>query len=123
MSKAVTLGEILWKVEFPDAGIFPFKCFLDAYKGVSHIQMAEGGEVNTKGIKLCTDKVEQVLSLQSQNAEKEAEAAFRQMKEHIAKLPMLTAPEEQRNSSYYLGSIRTAVSVVLMSKRRVANAI
>ncbi|GJY64573.1 reverse transcriptase domain-containing protein [Tanacetum coccineum] len=28
----------------------------------------------------------------------EAEAAFRQMKEHIAKLPILTAPEEQENS-------------------------
>ncbi|GJZ41112.1 hypothetical protein Tco_0587998, partial [Tanacetum coccineum] len=25
----------------------------------------------------------------------EAEAAFKQIKEHIAKLPMLTAPEEQ----------------------------
>ncbi|GJR86861.1 reverse transcriptase domain-containing protein [Tanacetum coccineum] len=96
-----------------------------------------GYQVNTKGIKICPDKVDAVLSLQSpkclkdvqklngklaslnmflaKSAKKslpffktlkkctrksdflwtgEAEAAFRQMKEHIAKLPMLTALEE-----------------------------
>ncbi|GJV47659.1 reverse transcriptase domain-containing protein [Tanacetum coccineum] len=34
----------------------------------------------------------------------EAEAAFKQMKEHIAKLPMLTAPEEQEELIVYLAA-------------------
>ncbi|GJR74407.1 reverse transcriptase domain-containing protein [Tanacetum coccineum] len=74
-----------------------------------------GYQVNTKGIRIFPDKVDAVLSLQSPKCLKdvqklngklaslnsdflwteEAEAAFKQMKEHIAKLPMLTAPEEQ----------------------------
>ncbi|GJZ36801.1 reverse transcriptase domain-containing protein [Tanacetum coccineum] len=44
---------------------FPFKCFLDAYKGYHQIQMAEEDEekttyteVNTKAIKICQDKEE-----------------------------------------------------------------
>ncbi|GJW18442.1 hypothetical protein Tco_0025878 [Tanacetum coccineum] len=37
----------------------------------------------------------------------EAEAAFRQMKEHIAKLPMLTAPEEQEELIVYLAESRS----------------
>ncbi|GKC12293.1 reverse transcriptase domain-containing protein [Tanacetum coccineum] len=105
-----------------------------------------GYQVNTKGIKICPNKVDAILSLQSpkclkdmqklngklaslnrflaKSAEKslpffktlkkctkksdflwteEAEAAFRQMKEHIAKLPMFTAPE--------------AVSAILMTEK------
>ncbi|GJS07503.1 reverse transcriptase domain-containing protein [Tanacetum coccineum] len=40
----------------------------------------------------------------------EAEAAFRQMKEHIAKLPMLTAPEEQEELIVYRAASMVAVS-------------
>ncbi|GJX63516.1 hypothetical protein Tco_0296416 [Tanacetum coccineum] len=145
------LPEIDWKVESLCG--FPFKCFLDAYKGYHQIQMAEedeektartedevvrdieetfktlrkinmklnpkkctfgveegmflGYQVNTKGIKICPDKVDAVLSLQSPKCLKDvqklngklaslnSEAAFKQMKEHIAKLPMLITPEEQ----------------------------
>ncbi|GKA72189.1 reverse transcriptase domain-containing protein [Tanacetum coccineum] len=119
-----------------------------------------GYQVNTKGIKICPDKVDAVLSLQSpkclkdvqklngklaslnrflaKSAEKslpffktlkkctkksdflwteEAEAAFRQMKEHIAKLPMLTAPEEQEELIVYLAASKEAVSAVLMTER------
>ncbi|GJW03531.1 reverse transcriptase domain-containing protein, partial [Tanacetum coccineum] len=47
----------------------------------------------------------------------EAEAAFRQMKEHIAKLPMLTAPEEQEELIVYLTTSKEAVSAVLMTER------
>ncbi|GJX88464.1 reverse transcriptase domain-containing protein [Tanacetum coccineum] len=108
-----------------------------------------GYHVNTKGIKICPDKVDTVLSLQlpkclkdvqklngklaslnrflAKSAEKslpffktlkkctkksdflwteEAEAAFRQMKEHIAKLPMLTAPEVQEELIVLLASIQ-----------------
>ncbi|GJZ89648.1 reverse transcriptase domain-containing protein [Tanacetum coccineum] len=119
-----------------------------------------GYQVNTKGIKICPDKVDAVLSLQSpkclkdvqklngklaslnrflaKSAEKslpffktlkkctkksdflwteEAEAAFKQMKEHIAKLPMLTAPEEQEELIVYLAASKEAVSAVLMTER------
>ncbi|GJR80080.1 reverse transcriptase domain-containing protein [Tanacetum coccineum] len=211
------LPEIDWKVESLCG--FPFKCFLDAYKGYHQIQMAEedeekttnlevyvddlvikirtedevvrdieetfktlrkinmklnpkkctfrveegmflGYQVNTKGIKICPDKVDPILSLQlpkclkdvqklnrklaslnrflARSAEKslpffktlkkcikksdflwteEAEAAFRQMKEHIAKLPMLTALEEQEELIVYLAASKEAVSAVLMTKR------
>ncbi|GJX32237.1 reverse transcriptase domain-containing protein [Tanacetum coccineum] len=197
------LPEIDWKVESLCG--FPFKCFLDAYKGYHQIQMVEEDEektafitnqgifcyikmpfglrnagatcqrlvdkafheqigknlkVNTKGIKICPDKEDAVLSLQSpkclkdvqklngklaslnrflaKSTEKslpffktlkkcmkksdflwteEAEAAFRQMKEHIAKLPMLTAPEEQEELIIYLAASKEAVSVVLMTER------
>ncbi|GJV46794.1 reverse transcriptase domain-containing protein [Tanacetum coccineum] len=116
--------------------------------------------VNTKGIKICPDKVDTVLSLQSpkclkdvhklngklaslnrflaKSAEKslpffktlkkctkksdflwteEAEAAFKQMKEHIAKLPMLTAPEEQEELIVYMAASKEAVSAVLMTEK------
>ncbi|GJZ15344.1 hypothetical protein Tco_0551021 [Tanacetum coccineum] len=120
----------------------PKKCTLRVKEG-----MFLGYQVNTKGIKICPNKVDAVLSLQSpkclkdvqklngklaslnrflaKSAEKslpffktlkkctkksdflwteEAEAAFRQMKEHIAKLPMLTAPEEQEELIIYLAA-------------------
>ncbi|GKB72867.1 reverse transcriptase domain-containing protein [Tanacetum coccineum] len=133
----------------------PKKCTFGVEEG-----MFLGYQVNTKGIKICPDKVDAVLSLQSpkclkdvqklngklaslnrflaKSAEKslpffktlkkctkksdflwteEAEAAFRQMKEHIAKLPMLTAPEEQEELIIYLAASKEAVSVVLMTER------
>ncbi|GJV52030.1 reverse transcriptase domain-containing protein [Tanacetum coccineum] len=133
----------------------PKKCTLGVEEG-----MFLGYQVNTKGIKICPDKVDAVLSLQSpkclkvvqklngklaslnrflaKSAEKslpffktlkkctkksdflwteEAEAAFRQMKEHIAKLPMLTALEEQEELIVYLAASKEAVSAVLMTER------
>ncbi|GJY25281.1 reverse transcriptase domain-containing protein [Tanacetum coccineum] len=39
------------------------------------------------------------------------------MKEHIAKLPMLTAPEEQEELIVYLAASKEAVSAVLMTER------
>ncbi|GJS48994.1 reverse transcriptase domain-containing protein [Tanacetum coccineum] len=133
----------------------PKKCTFGVEEG-----MFLGYQVNTKGIQICPDKVDAVLSLQSpkclkdvqklngklaslnrflaKSAEKslpffktlkkctkksdflwteEAEAAFRQMKEHIAKLPMLTAPEEQEELIVYLAASKEAVSVVLMTER------
>ncbi|GJV06172.1 reverse transcriptase domain-containing protein [Tanacetum coccineum] len=47
----------------------------------------------------------------------EAETAFKQMKEHIAKLPMLTAPEEQEELIVYLAASKEAVSAVLLTER------
>ncbi|GJR41445.1 reverse transcriptase domain-containing protein [Tanacetum coccineum] len=134
----------------------PKKCTFGVEEG-----MFLGYQVNTEGIKICPDKVDAVLSLQSpkclkdvqklngklaslnrflaKSAEKslpffktlkkctkksdflwteEAEAAFKQMKEHIAKLPMLTAPEEQEELIVYLAASKEAVSVVLMTERK-----
>ncbi|GJV18604.1 reverse transcriptase domain-containing protein [Tanacetum coccineum] len=66
----------------------------------------------------CTFGVEEGMFLGYQvNTKEEAEAAFRQMKEHIAKLPMLTAPEEQEELIIYLVASKEAVSVVLMTER------
>ncbi|GKC80862.1 reverse transcriptase domain-containing protein [Tanacetum coccineum] len=93
------LPEIDWKVESLCG--FPFKCFLDAYKGYHQIQMAEEDEEKTAFI----------------TNQEEAEAAFRQMKEHIAKLPMLTALEEQEELIVYLAASKEAVSAVLMTER------
>ncbi|GJW01868.1 reverse transcriptase domain-containing protein [Tanacetum coccineum] len=87
------LSEIDWKVESLCG--FPFKCFLDAYKGYHQIQMAE----------------------KDKEKPQEAEAAFRQMKEQIAKLPILTSPEEQKELIIYLAASNEAVSAVLMTKR------
>ncbi|GJZ77917.1 reverse transcriptase domain-containing protein [Tanacetum coccineum] len=133
----------------------PKKCTFGVEEG-----MFLGYQVNTKGIRICPDKVDDVLSLQSpkclkdvhklngklaslnrflaKSSEKsllffktlkkctkksdflwteEAEAAFKQMKEHIAKLTMLTAPEEQEELIVYLAASKEAVSVVLMTER------
>ncbi|GJV06972.1 reverse transcriptase domain-containing protein [Tanacetum coccineum] len=119
-----------------------------------------GYKVNTKGLKVCPDKVDAVLSLPSpkclkevqklngklaslnrflaRSAEKslpffktlkkctkksdfhwtaEAEEAFKQMKQLIAKLPMLTAPMEKEELIVYLAAAKETVSAVLMTER------
>ncbi|GKD19161.1 reverse transcriptase domain-containing protein, partial [Tanacetum coccineum] len=45
----------------------------------------------------------------------EAEAAFKQMKKLIAKLPMLTAPKEKEELIVYLAAAKEAISAVLMT--------
>ncbi|GJR78642.1 reverse transcriptase domain-containing protein [Tanacetum coccineum] len=133
----------------------PNKCTFRVKEG-----MFLGYQVNTKGIKICLDKVDVVLSLQSpkclkdvqklngklaslnrflaKSAEKslpffkmlkkctkksdflwteESESAFKQMKELIAKLPMLTTPEEKEELIIYLAASKEAVSAVLMTER------
>ncbi|GKF46495.1 hypothetical protein Tco_0136297 [Tanacetum coccineum] len=85
-------------------------------------------KVNTKGIKLCPDKEDVVLSLLSlkclkveQKAEwkvgkldsdfhwtEEVESAFKQMKQLIAKLPALTAPKEKEEIIVYLAAVKEA---------------
>ncbi|GKB68196.1 reverse transcriptase domain-containing protein [Tanacetum coccineum] len=100
----------------------PKKCTFGVEEG-----MFLGYQVNTKGIKICPDKVDAVLSLQSPKCLKDvqklngnlassAKAAFRQMKEHIAKLPMLTAPEEQVELIVYLAASKEAVSDALLTE-------
>nr|GEV51272.1 hypothetical protein [Tanacetum cinerariifolium] len=48
---------------------------------------------------------------------REAEIAFKQMKELIAELPMLTAPKEKEELIMYLEAAKEAISVVLMTER------
>ncbi|GKD32873.1 reverse transcriptase domain-containing protein [Tanacetum coccineum] len=136
--------------------LIPKKCTFGVEEG-----MFLGYQVNTNGIKICSDKVDAVLSLQSpkylkdvqklngklaslnrflaKSAKKslpflktlkkctkksdflwteEVEAAFRQMKEHIAKLPMLTVLEEQEELIVYLAASKEAVSAILMMERK-----
>ncbi|GJY50093.1 reverse transcriptase domain-containing protein [Tanacetum coccineum] len=96
-----------------------------------------GYKDNTKGITVCADKVDAFLSLPSLKCLKdvqklngkleslnsdfhwieEAESAFKQMKQLIAELPTLTAPEEKEELIVYLAAAKKAVSAVLMTER------
>ncbi|GJU98512.1 reverse transcriptase domain-containing protein [Tanacetum coccineum] len=132
----------------------PRKCTFGVEEG-----MLLGYQINTNGIKVCPDKVDAVLSIQSpkylkdvqklngklaslnrflaKSAEKslpffktlkkctkksdfswtkEAEYAFKQMKELIANLPTLTVPEEKEELITYLAASKEAVNAVLMTK-------
>nr|GEV27988.1 reverse transcriptase domain-containing protein [Tanacetum cinerariifolium] len=71
------------------------KCTFGVEKG-----MFLGYKVNTKGLKTT-----------------EAEEAFKQMKQLIAELPMLTAPMEKEESIFYLATAEETVSAVLMTER------
>nr|GEV41185.1 reverse transcriptase domain-containing protein [Tanacetum cinerariifolium] len=47
----------------------------------------------------------------------EAEGAFKEIKQSIAELPMLTAPKEKEELIMYLAAAKGAISAVLMTKR------
>ncbi|GKA55086.1 reverse transcriptase domain-containing protein [Tanacetum coccineum] len=143
-----TLREISMKLN-------PKKCTFGVEEG-----MFLGYKVNTKGLKVCPDKVDAVLSLPSpkclkdvqklkgklailnrflaKSAEKslsffktlkkctkksdfhwtaKAEEAFKQMKQLIVELPMLTAPMEKEELIVYLAAAKETVSAVLMTER------
>ncbi|GJT40245.1 reverse transcriptase domain-containing protein [Tanacetum coccineum] len=63
-----------------------------------------------KTLKKCTKKSDFIWT-------EEVESAFKQMKQHIAKLPTLTAPEEKEELIVYLATAKEAVSVVPITKR------
>ncbi|GKE14800.1 reverse transcriptase domain-containing protein, partial [Tanacetum coccineum] len=143
-----TLREINMKLN-------PKKCTFGVEEG-----MFLGYKVNSKGLKVCPDKVDAVLSLPSpkclkdvqklngklaslnrflaKSAEKslpffktlkkctkksdfhwttEAEEAFKQMKQLIAELPMLTTPMKKEKLIIYLAAVKDTVSAVLMTER------
>nr|GEU82349.1 reverse transcriptase domain-containing protein [Tanacetum cinerariifolium] len=99
-------------------------------------RMSLGYKVNAKGLKVCPDKVDAVLSLPSpkylrdvQKLHKklarlnsdfhwttEAKEAFKQMKQLIAEFPMLTAPMEKEELIVYLATTKETVSAVLMTE-------
>ncbi|GJU79421.1 reverse transcriptase domain-containing protein [Tanacetum coccineum] len=143
-----TLREINMKLN-------PKKCTFGVEEG-----MFLGYKVNSKGLKVCPDKVDVVLSLPSpkclkdmqklnrklaslnrflaKSAKKslpffktlkkcmkksdfhwtmEADEVFKQMKQLIAKLPILTAPMEKEELIVYLAAVKETVSAVLMTER------
>ncbi|GJY43834.1 reverse transcriptase domain-containing protein [Tanacetum coccineum] len=101
-----TLREINMKLN-------PKKCTFGVEEG-----MFLGYKVNIKGLKVFPDKVDAVLSLPSPKCLKdEAEEAFKQMKQLIAKLPMLTAPMEKEELIVYLVAAKETVIAVLMTER------
>nr|GEV04472.1 hypothetical protein [Tanacetum cinerariifolium] len=111
----------------------PKKCTFGAAVG-----MFLGYMINPKGIKPCPDKTEAVLQLPSPRTIKEvhslngklaslnrfiskstpdAEQAFKQLKQHLAKLPMLLAPKPKEEPIMYLSVSYGAISAVLMTER------
>nr|GEV60990.1 reverse transcriptase domain-containing protein [Tanacetum cinerariifolium] len=78
----------------------PKKCAFGVEEG-----MFLGNKVNTKGLKVCPDKTT------------EAEEAFKQMKQLIAELPMLTTLMEKEELIVYLAATKETVSAVLMTTR------
>nr|GEZ80524.1 reverse transcriptase domain-containing protein [Tanacetum cinerariifolium] len=110
----------------------PKKCAFGVEEG-----MFLGYKVNAKGLKVCPDKVDVVLSLPSPKCLKDvqklngklaslisdfhwttkAEEAFKQMKQLIAELPMLTAPMEKKELIVYIAAVKETVSAVLMTER------
>ncbi|GJY79936.1 reverse transcriptase domain-containing protein [Tanacetum coccineum] len=95
------LPEIDWKVESLCG--YPFKCFLDAYKGYHQIKMAKEDE--------------EKIAFTRARGYSEAEVAFKQMKKLIAELPMLAAPKEKEELIMYLAAAKEAIRAVLMTER------
>ncbi|GKB05849.1 reverse transcriptase domain-containing protein [Tanacetum coccineum] len=71
-----------------------------------------GYKVNSKGLKVCPDKVDAVLSLPSPKCQ-----ISREVTTLIAELLMLTAPMEKEELIVYLAAAKETVSAVLMTKR------
>ncbi|GJW61398.1 reverse transcriptase domain-containing protein [Tanacetum coccineum] len=88
----------------------PKKCTFGVEEGMFLAKSAEKSLPFFKTLKKCTKKSDFLWT-------EEAEAAFRQMKEHIAQLHMLTAPKEQEELIVYLAASKEAVSAILMTER------
>ncbi|GJW55306.1 reverse transcriptase domain-containing protein [Tanacetum coccineum] len=115
-----TLREINMKLN-------PKKCIFRVEEG-----MFLGYKVNSKGLKVCPDKVDAVLTEKSLPFFKtlkkctkksdfhwttEAEEAFKQMKQLMAELHMLTAPMEKEELIVYLAAAKETVSAVLITEK------
>nr|GFA33619.1 reverse transcriptase domain-containing protein [Tanacetum cinerariifolium] len=131
------LPEIDWKVESLCG--YPFKCFLDAYKGYHQIQMAKEDEEKTAfhtsqgvycytkmpfGLKNVVDKSLALFKTLKKCTKKrdfrwttEAEEAFTQLKQHIATLPTLVAPRPGEELIMYLSVTHGVISAVLLTDR------
>nr|GEX99871.1 hypothetical protein [Tanacetum cinerariifolium] len=84
-----------------------------------------GYKVDADGLRVSPDKVKAVIDLPSLKCLKDvhklngklAKEAFKEMKQSIAKLPMLTAPKENEELIIYLAAAKEAVCAVLMTER------
>nr|GEV15654.1 reverse transcriptase domain-containing protein [Tanacetum cinerariifolium] len=101
------LPEIDWKVESLCG--YPFKFFLNAYKGYHQIQLAKADEEKTafhtgqRTLKKCIKKSDFHWTA-------EAEQAFQQLKEHLSELPLLVAPKPQKELIIYLSATYGAIT-------------
>nr|GEY03326.1 reverse transcriptase domain-containing protein [Tanacetum cinerariifolium] len=114
------LPKIDWKVESLCG--YPFKCFLDAYKGYRQIQLAEADEEKTTfhtghGV-YCYTKMP--FGLKNAGATRgiprtaEAEQAFQQLKQHLSELPLLVAPKPREELIMYLSATYGAIRAGLI---------
>nr|GEU54194.1 reverse transcriptase domain-containing protein [Tanacetum cinerariifolium] len=93
----------------------PKKCTFGVAEGVFL-----GYVVTPDGIKLCPDKTASVLQLPSSQTIKEtaeAEQAFKQLKQHLSKLPLLVAHKPKEELIIYLSATYGDISAVLMTER------
>ncbi|GKE46539.1 reverse transcriptase domain-containing protein [Tanacetum coccineum] len=103
----------------------PKKCTFEAVEG-----MFLGYTITLEGIKPCPNKTEAVLQHPSPRTIKEkcikksdfhwtpeAEQAFKKLKQHLSKLPLLVAPKPKEELIIYLSASYGAVSAVLMTER------
>nr|GEV18450.1 reverse transcriptase domain-containing protein [Tanacetum cinerariifolium] len=74
-----------------------------------------GYKVDAEGLRVCPDK--RCTKKSDFQWTTEAEAAFKQMKQLIAELPMLTAPKEKEELIMYLETTNEAISAVLITER------
>ncbi|GJR04589.1 reverse transcriptase domain-containing protein [Tanacetum coccineum] len=130
------LPEINWKVESLCG--FPFKCFLDAYKDKIDAVLSLPSPKCLKDVQKLNGKLVSLNRFLAKSTEKylpffktlkkftkksdfhwttEAEEAFKQMKQLIAELPMLTAPMEEEELIVYLAAAKETVSTILMTER------
>nr|GFB21329.1 reverse transcriptase domain-containing protein [Tanacetum cinerariifolium] len=134
------LLEIDWKVESLCG--YPFKFFLDAYKGYRQIQLAEADEEKTAfhtgqgvycytkmpfGLKNADATYQKIFAAVSDPKKcikksdfrwtAEAEQAFQQLKQHFSDLPFSVAPNPQEELIMYLSATYGAISAVLMTER------
>ncbi|GJY02341.1 reverse transcriptase domain-containing protein [Tanacetum coccineum] len=107
------LPEINWKIESLCG--YPFKCFLDAYKGYHQIQMAESDEEKTtfhtsQGV-YCYTKMPFGLKNAGATYQRLVDKAF------DSQLPLLVVPKPKEELIIYLSASYGAVSAVLMNER------
>ncbi|GJT31361.1 reverse transcriptase domain-containing protein [Tanacetum coccineum] len=84
-----------------------------------------GYMISPEGIKPFPNKTEAVLQLSSPRTIKEsdfhwtseAEQAFKHLKQHLSKLPLLVAPKPKEELIVYLSASHGAISAVLMTER------
>nr|GEX92787.1 reverse transcriptase domain-containing protein [Tanacetum cinerariifolium] len=84
-----------------------------------------GYKVDADGLRVSSDKVKADLDLPSSKCLKDvqklngklAKGVFKEMKQSIAKLPMLTAPKEKEELIIYLAAVKEAINALLMTER------